>query len=430
MSVLSGFDFTITATAIAGPSWGSFYTTALVFAGLVGVSLTDWIWGDDESASSNGSDDLDGAGEDDLFEEDDELEEFDDWDDEFAAGDEGVSDLEPRIDELENEVASVSSTVSTVRSENEAISDSVGEIEENVRKLLNIYDMVTRGVNPFVDDAQPGLDSDTFGLFEDDGDEADNEELENDIASADAESFFDEDFDEDLEEDMVSEDEDDLFEDDDNSTGSSDGAQSFDDLKAEYESGDAEWADQADSEEPDEPVTDDEHDDPDVEDIDSSVEANVEEEWSTGDEEAAIDEGETDSPSQSSKGADTNDPGRATTDRGDSEASSSRAALSSLPDGYSAEVLVLEWMDYLLDRSSVGETLRAIEYYRNRDWISDDVADYLIAVALGLGQDEEGDTPRVSRAATSLELEDHYHSLKYIGRFANGDFGASMLEQR
>lgn len=63
-----------------------------------------------------------------------------------------IVELDQRISELENEVENISASMSTLKQENEHISKSVQGMEDNIRKLLEVYEIVTRGVNPFVDD--------------------------------------------------------------------------------------------------------------------------------------------------------------------------------------------------------------------------------------------------------------------------------------
>ena len=184
---------------------GTGTVVALLAAGAVGMGLTDIasgitgrFSGDDEAADEE---------DDDPFGEDDGDDEFGDlggWDDEdefddFGEDDGESSDLEPRLNELENEVAGISSTMGTVRSENEAISGTVEDIEDNVRKLLEIYEMVTRGVNPFVDEVEGAAGvGGSFGLFEGGNASDDGEgDLDPEVANAEADSFFDDDWEDD-----------------------------------------------------------------------------------------------------------------------------------------------------------------------------------------------------------------------------------------
>ena len=218
-------------------------------------------------------------------------------DDDFGEMDGGGADtdeLQHRLDELETEVGSLSSTVNTVRNENEQISETVDDVEENVRKLLDIYEMVTRGVNPFADDIDAGglggPGEESFGLFDNGDDQSEEGDLDEDIANADAEGFFDEDlveddeleadadvgdvlgtgedsggddggFEEDFEDDFDMDDDfgdaEDDFDMDEGGDGDADsggeGGKSFAELKDEYEAGDAEWA-EGDAEDPDESI--------------------------------------------------------------------------------------------------------------------------------------------------------------------------------
>jgi len=61
----------------------------------------------------------------------------------------------------------------------------------------------------------------------------------------------------------------------------------------------------------------------------------------------------------------------------------SAPVLVSIPDGYAGEVLVMEWIATLMDRSGPAGALRAINYYENIGWISTEVKDHLIDVIGG-----------------------------------------------
>jgi archaellum component FlaD/FlaE/archaellum component FlaC len=228
---------------------------------------------DDMGGLDGGIDDFDGEGDDfdgefdaEMDDFDGEMEGFDDggemggFDDGGDLGGSGVdadrvAEIEDRLSEMENEVSSISSGMNTVREENKQIGETVEELDDTIRKLLDIYEMVTRGINPFVDDAREmgGLESDgAFGLF--DMEEEEEESLDPDVASADAEEFFDEDFgDLEAEEDeaeLAAEDEltdaddggdpaaaldsgDEEGDDEDSDSGG--GGASFDELKSQYE---------------------------------------------------------------------------------------------------------------------------------------------------------------------------------------------------
>jgi flagellar protein FlaE len=295
-------DFALPAVVLPGQGVPDTLGILWVVAGVAipaVLGITDLLGdGDDEEEVAESDDSLFEDDGDDLGGLDglDDMDGFEDEEDELGGGgDQTVNELESRLEELENEISSLSSSVNTVQNENEAVSETVTEVEDNVRDLLEIYEMVTRGVNPFVDEAggtMGGGSGGSFGLFDDEGDS--EEDVDDSIAEADAEEFFDDDFGEpgddladpteasvneggDLGGDSVAgfDDDatglddaaavDDATDTEDNSedsmddTDSDDSGKSFEELKQEYESGDPDWdvENPLDGESEDETETDD-----------------------------------------------------------------------------------------------------------------------------------------------------------------------------
>ncbi len=457
----------------------------------------------------------------------------------FDDGGAEFDEIEGRIDELENEVGSLSSTVSTVRSENEQIAESVDEVEENVRKLLDIYEMVTRGVNPFADDVDAGMgggldggDGGSFGIFDDDEDEP-AEDIDESVVEADAEGFFDDDLVEEdgfdgggLDDDFESGDTDDTggefdeafaeagedgfgeggFDDDfdggfdegglddgdagggddDGDAGGDGGSTSFEELKSEYESGEADWADDVESsenggdettdeEEPDESkgrsdraddedaethdtdadgetaggteeldgLADDElfdeviEEDPDGDDTEitaaetdtaarSATDGGGQPQALSRSEDAETDAGGDDPDAPAEDGSADQDPntrqeapaspGRER-DRSTTGAQTSAATdggkpyLAALPEGLATELIVFEWLEFLVAEGGIRETARALEYYERVDWIDERVRQELDAYLAGF--DETGDG--------TLTIEHHTTSLEYIDQLEGGN---------
>ena len=523
----------------------------LFSAGVVGMSIKnvfDSILSDDESDDAEGGEQMgDGSGlmgeegDDDLgglggFDEggDDEFGDF--GDDEFGDMDGGgggadTDELQHRLDELENEVGSLSSTVNTVRNENEQISETVDDVEENVRKLLDIYEMVTRGVNPFADDIDGGGlgggGEDSFGLFDGDDEEEKEEELDEDIANADAEGFFDDDlvedegddfggsvedvmgggggdsgpgaedaFEEEFNDDFEMGDGDDVAMDDGfgddmamdddfddgasmDDSGSDDGGdggggKSFQELKDEYESGDAEWAE---GEEPaeggdagafddegdldgvdggfgDDLVEDDsddaggedladddlfdtvieeEPDDEETAEAAQTTEPEPEPEPTTEAEPAAEPEPTTDTEPETAPGsaAESEPTGETapepTTETTASQTGSADTAtnggegkpyLGTLPEGFGMELIVVEWLEYLVEEVGIRSTAEAIDYYERIDWISESVADDLQNYLRGF--ETEG-------ASGELTIDHHTQSLQFIGQLNGGAPETSVM---
>lgn len=275
-------------------------------------------------------------------------------------------ELERRIDEVETELASLSSTVNTIRSENEEISDTVDTVEENVRKLLDVYEMVTRGINPFTDDvdaASGTAGGGPLGLFDtNNGDEQD----ERDDPNADDRSI-----------------------DDETDDAGSESGPSFDDLKAKYEAGESDWDE--DSERSNEPI-----------------ENTAEPDEVT--------------PIAASNGSDEVDfelqfEKHTLSDSPDAE----KPYLRGLPDGYVADLLVLEWLEYLVDTAGYTEAERAIDYYEAIEWIDDAGAEQLKAFMEGFDTIDDEETPRLS-------ISHHTQSLRYICQLSSNSSAPVVLD--
>ena len=465
--------------------------------GLVGASVLDRFLDDDgtddDAGSMDGDDDIFGGGGGmggdgsgmggDGFDDFDGMDEWDDGFDDGGGGGSDTDELEKRLDDLEAEVATLSSTVSTVRSENEEISAAVDDIEEDVRNLLDIYEMVTRGINPFVDESSGfegvgGGDS-SFGLFDDDEDDQPEEALSEDVASADADGFFDEElvepddggFDE-LEADTDDEfgDLDDEFDDlDDEPNGDlddgepadaasetepaddgdmNDDAKSFSELKEEYDAGEADWADDAGGETAD--------DDPfDEEGVDDFGETGDEfDEFGGPDDGGELENGDgfddglpqdgPDAGAASDHGSDTGtandhgptpggDPAEMNGDgfqyvrQDDLSGSGRKPYLTELPADYVGDLLVMEWLEFLVSESDVTDAVRAIHYYERIEWVGADAAAGLRDFLSGFGTIDRN---LVDRPGTDqLVREHHTRSLRYITQL-NGTSSHTVLLDR
>ena len=420
---------------------------------------------------------LDDGGGDDLLDGGDDLEgddmAFGDMDDEETGG-AATSELENRMDELENEVGSLSSTVNTVKSENEQISESVDDIEENIRKLLEVYEMVTRGVNPFVNENELGdaFDGGAGGaggggmsLFGDD-DEEPEEDLDESVAGADAEEFFDEDLGEgdadggdefggmdDLDDGgdefggMDDLDDggdgfdgmDDLDDggdefggmDDLDDGGDGDGddeGKSFEELKAEYESGEADW-----NAENDVATADETPEAPDDGPADTGIGASSEPEMDVG-AEPDLDQGPDLEPDTASDGTaasdgttDTNAAQAAGVGRPDGE--SRRPHLAVLPDGYASDVVVMEWLEFLVDRGGVDGAARTIAYYESIGWLGDAAAEDLQTFLSGFGEPADRPDPETVEPHSPLSVQCHRTSLQYVSRLSRSSMGVGVMDR-
>jgi flagellar protein FlaE/flagellar protein FlaC len=395
--------------------------------------MDDGFGGMDDGGGGGGMDDgmgdwADGGGDDDGFGD--------------MGGGAATQELENRVEDLENEVGDISSTMSTVRSENEQISEKVDDVEENVRKLLEIYEMVTRGVNPFVDDVQgggPGGDAfpgggeqggSDFGLFDDDEEEEESEEeLEGDVADAEAESFFEEDFDdmegdeEDEFDDFEDEDEfgdddldnmdgDEAMDDVDDESGQA-GGSTFQELKDEYESGEADWAE--DAEGSPEPGQEESVDagaememDPEPEmDADSGPEMEMDPDPVAAESaDEATENAEDESEFEFQEPEETAEPA------GEAQQGVAKPYLTDLPSGYVVDLVVMEWVEFLVDEFGPEEALHTISYYEDIDWISESVEEDLLTFVDGIV--DVADVEADGAAPATLGVEDHIQSLTFM----------------
>ena len=480
--------------------------------------------GDDGGGGGGGLGGLDDGGGDDGLGDLGDMSGMGESDDPFGEddGDNQVTELANRVDELEGEVANLSSTVNTVRSENEEISEQVDDIAEDVRNLLDIYEMVTRGINPFVDEGagMGGEAADaSFGLFDDDGDQQEEaDDLDEDIAEADAEGFFDEElaeedpieepddgafaddeseddedgaddafgddefgdgefgemddefgemddefgdgefgemddeFGDDAGDDEPSEadsDEDDAFESDDQEdTMASDSGKSFSELKDEYESGEADWADEGESaEEPsgnDEGLAPPEDDGLSMESADSPEMGSGEPSMGGTDAMGGADEmggpmgDEPMAGGQPSQPEGTPAPAESETANqaeggfqfvGSDELSQrqEKPYLTELPGDYVGDLLVMEWLEYLVEEGDTTDAVRAINYYERVEWLSPEVAEQLKSFLSGFGEIDRNliDEPGTAR----LELGHHTRSLKYIMQLSSATAEAVVLDR-
>jgi archaellum component FlaD/FlaE len=251
----------------------------------------------------------------------------------------------------------------------------------------------------------------SFGLFTDDEEQAEDESVDDDIADADAEGFFDDDLVDDEEpEEEIDADIDDVFDDGDADAEEADAGE-FDDIDGET----GEFDDGEGFEE----IGDDEFDDAGEDDLGGGDDAfdDIEDD-ELFDETVSAEETEAASPESESDGS---DQGRAEGERsgdgstgGESETSGASAGkpyLETLPSGLAGDLIVVEWLEYLVDELGVRGASEAIGYYETIDWITEDVAAGLDA---HLGEFDPG-------GRESLAVEHHKRSLEYIDQLNGGD---------
>ena len=88
--------------------------------------------------------------------------------------------------------------------------------------------------------------------------------------------------------------------------------------------------------------------------------------------------------------------------------------LSNLPDAYSGEVEVFEWLEYLVDMAGFKGALEALRYYRTIGWITEDVEETLVDYLRSF------DDPQLT-SPSGLSRADHQLSLVYVAKLTAMD---------
>lgn len=91
--------------------------------------------------------------------------------------------------------------------------------------------------------------------------------------------------------------------------------------------------------------------------------------------------------------------------------------LDSLPSTYGVEIVVFEWLDFLINKAGFENTGNALKYYERVDWITEDARQDLRSYMRGFSEVESFDPDQPGPA--DLDIDDHLLSLVYIARLAS-----------
>jgi flagellar protein FlaE len=89
--------------------------------------------------------------------------------------------------------------------------------------------------------------------------------------------------------------------------------------------------------------------------------------------------------------------------------SQSKPYLAALPETYTAEFVVFEWLEFLLMHSGYQGADAALAYYESIDWITEQVQSDLSDYLLGIDETATND-------GNDLSVDDHMLSLVYIAK--------------
>jgi flagellar protein FlaE len=89
--------------------------------------------------------------------------------------------------------------------------------------------------------------------------------------------------------------------------------------------------------------------------------------------------------------------------------------LDGLPTRYGAEVVVFEWLDFLVEKGGFENTGHALDYYEDVEWLSPQAHEDLRAYMHGFADVNRFDAD----GPNDLDTNDHVLSLVYIARLAS-----------
>jgi flagellar protein FlaC len=111
------------------------------------------------------------------------------------------------------------------------------------------------------------------------------------------------------------------------------------------------------------------------------------------------------------------DAGTAVEGRDSAPVAGGKPYLETLPSGYVADIVVMDWLEFLVEETGIDGAARTIAYYEAIDWIDEPAAETLQTFLNGFGGEVEADPePR-----SSLPVAHHNTSLRYISRIVNPD---------
>lgn len=296
-----------------------------------------------------------------------------------------ISEFENRIKDLENEVGLISSKLNTIRAENEEIGKRVQEIEENIRKLLGIYEIVTEGINPFATEVVGGEEG--LGLFSFKKDK--NEDVPEEILEKEPESFF-EDVDDDEVEDASLDFDTEGIESKPSEKASESPEDTFKRLKEEM-SKEKESAGEEISSEP-EPETETVAEVPD--------EKEVNEERGTDVEGIKV-------------------------EMENVKVVKSGPYLTHLKKDFVSDIIALKWMDYLVNTFGIKRMAEILDFYSDIGWISKNVKDLLINYSRGYVLREM----QILDEPSTPTLRDHIRSLIFIAKLGGFELEIEEIEK-
>jgi len=91
------------------------------------------------------------------------------------------------------------------------------------------------------------------------------------------------------------------------------------------------------------------------------------------------------------------------------------------------DLMVMEWLEFLVEESTTTDAVRAVNYYERVEWIDEEVADQLKGFLSGFG---DIDRNLMDRPGTDhLDLDHHTRSLKYIMQLTDATAESVVIDR-
>ena len=109
-------------------------------------------------------------------------------------------------------------------------------------------------------------------------------------------------------------------------------------------------------------------------------------------------------------------------------ASDGKPYLEELPSGYVVDLVVMEWLDYLVSEFGEQNAIWTVDYYEQIDWVSEPVKEQLMDYLQGFS-DTERDPADVA-GPVEMNIDDHIRSLTFISQITGDSAERRVVEDR
>jgi len=102
--------------------------------------------------------------------------------------------------------------------------------------------------------------------------------------------------------------------------------------------------------------------------------------------------------------------------------------LTEIPNDPESIIILMKWLQYLVDRCGHTHLTDILDYYVDIGWITDDVKIYLLDYSQGLTEENEKNELK-NKQFSNLPAKDHIQSLMYIQKLKGINFDRHFLDR-